>query len=57
MTKGAHIYIPKEFFEELEEMKHKFNMKNKDALRQIVKDSRIGREVRFTIDFNMRKKR
>ena len=57
MTKGAMIYIPKELLEELEELKQKMSLKNNDALKTIARDSRIGREIRMTIDINMNRKR
>ena len=57
MTKGAIKYVPKEFIEELENMKKKFNMGDSEACREIIRNSKIGREIRFTIDFNINRRK
>ena len=58
MTKGTYKYIPKEFVEELANFKIKFNiLKDSDAMRKLIEDAKIGREVRFTIELNQRRRK
>ena len=57
MVKGTMKYVPKEVVAYLDECKQKFNLKESEAFRQMIKDSKIGKEVRFTIDLNFGRKR
>lgn len=58
MTKGAYKYLPKEMIEELNKLKIGLKIdRDSDAFKRMVEDAKIGRQVRFTIDFNVNNKR
>ena len=58
MIRGAYKYNPRELLEELEKIKINLKVpKDSEAFKKIAEYSRIGREVKFTIDFNINRGR
>ena len=58
MVKGFHKYVPKEVLEELPIIRLRYGiLKDSECFKKMVEDSRIGREIRFTLDFNIKKGR
>ena len=53
MTRGQYKYIPKELVEYLDDYKKRFNLKDSDAMRKILIDSKIGHQIRINVDFNL----
>ena len=57
MNKGQYKYIPKELIEELNNIKVSFNInKDADCFRTIAENSRIGREIRLTLEYKKKKR-
>lgn len=55
-NRGAIKYNPKDVIECLEKYKIDLNIKSdSDAFREMVKDAKLGREIRFTINYNFKK--
>jgi hypothetical protein len=57
VTKGGIKYVPKDVLDELNRIK--VNLKfdsDSEAFREMVENCRIGREIKFTMSFNKRKK-
>lgn len=58
MTKGTMKYIPKELFEELENIKVNCHYnKESDIFRIIAHNSRVAREIKLNLDFGFNKRR
>jgi len=58
MVKGTYKYVPPEMLEELENMKKSsLFTKDADCFRKIAENARIGRQIRFTIEFNVKRKK
>lgn len=50
MVKGRVTYVPKEFIEELDNTCKIYELKNRsEAMRKIIQDMRIGREIKFKL--------
>lgn len=50
MVKGIITYIPKEFKIELDDYKSKYNiLRNSDAMKLMIRDLRIGKEIRLRL--------
>ena len=53
---GRYKYNPKDVIECLEKYKLDLNIKSdSEAFREMVKDAKLGREIRFTINYNFKK--
>ena len=51
---GTYKYVPMEILEELERVKFNFKIdKDAEAFRKIAQNSRIGRDIQFSINFNV----
>jgi len=58
MAKGQLLYIPKELVDELNKLKVNWGVKsNADGFRRIAEDARVGREIRFSINFGTKRKK
>jgi hypothetical protein len=58
MIRGQYKYIPRELIEELNNIKISYNInKDADCFRTIAENSRIGREIRLTLDYQKKKRR
>lgn len=52
MTKGYIKYVPKDLMKELEDVKFTFKiLKDRDAFRIIANNSKLARELKFSLDF------
>lgn len=53
--RGAIKYNPRDVIECLEKYKVDLDIKSdSDAFREMVKDAKLGREIRFTINYNVK---
>ncbi len=56
MVKGGMKYLPKEFFIELDNTKSMYDLRrDSDAIRRLIEDLRIGREIKFALHNKVRK--
>jgi hypothetical protein len=51
--KGTIKYVPKEILERLEKYKLDFNIKDSEAFKRMANDSKIGRDIRLTLNVNV----
>lgn len=58
MVRGTYKYVPKEMMDELNNVKNTFKIDtDSEAFRRIVENARVGKEIRFTIDFNLNRRK
>jgi hypothetical protein len=57
MVKGTIKYVPKEVVEYLDSCKSKFNIRSdSEAFRKMIEDSKVGRDIKLSIDLNFGRK-